>query len=63
MMTDNDLENLYKTALPVSHYAGLRAVFDAGYGVGAGAVEYTDVSLNASAATVTTDDQAPIVTP
>jgi hypothetical protein len=30
-MTDTDIENVYKSALPISHYAGLRAVYDAGY--------------------------------
>jgi hypothetical protein len=30
-MTDTDIENVYKSALPTSHYAGLRAVYDAGY--------------------------------
>ena len=35
-MTDDDLESIYKSALPVSHPAGLRAVYDAGYDAGAG---------------------------
>lgn len=30
-MTDNDLETIYKSSLPESHFAGLRAVYDAGY--------------------------------
>lgn len=30
-MTDQDLDNIYKQNLPVSHGAGLRGVFDAGY--------------------------------
>lgn len=63
MMSDNDLENLYKSALPESHYAGLRAVFDAGYGVGSATVVTTDVSQTVSDATAVADDQAPIVTP
>jgi hypothetical protein len=49
MMSDNDLEVLYKSALPESHFAGLRAVFDAGYADGSGAsVEATDASLTAA---------------
>jgi len=47
-MTDNDLETLYKSALPESHFAGLRAVFDAGYADGAGlSTQSTDASLTA----------------
>lgn len=34
-MTDNDLEVLYKSSVALSHYAGLRAVWDAGYDTGA----------------------------
>lgn len=34
-MTDTDLDNLYKVNLPISHYAGLRGVFDAAYALGA----------------------------
>jgi hypothetical protein len=34
-MTDTDIENIYKANLGVSHYAGLRGVFDAGYAIGA----------------------------
>lgn len=30
-MTDTDIENIYKSQLGVSHYAGLRAVYDAGF--------------------------------
>lgn len=30
-MTDTDIENIYKSAVPISHFAGLRAVYDAGY--------------------------------
>lgn len=55
-MTDNDLENLYKTNLSESHFAGLRGVFDAGYAIGAGAQQTIDQSQSASAATATTDD-------
>lgn len=29
-MTDTEIENVYKSALPTSHYAGLRAVYDSG---------------------------------
>lgn len=35
-MTDNDLETIYKSSLMVSHFAGLRAVYDAGYDAAAG---------------------------
>jgi hypothetical protein len=35
-MTDSDLEAIYKSSLPVSHFAGLRAVYDAGYDNAAG---------------------------
>jgi hypothetical protein len=31
MMTDAEIENLYKEGLNVSHSMALRAVFDAGY--------------------------------
>lgn len=30
-MTDTEIDNIYKSATPISHYAGLRAVYDAGY--------------------------------
>lgn len=30
-MTDQDLDNIYKSGLPTSYAAGLRAVYDAGY--------------------------------
>jgi hypothetical protein len=30
-VTNEDLEAIYKSSLPVSHFAGLRAVYDAGY--------------------------------
>jgi len=30
-MTDMDMENLYKSQINLSHAAGLRAVYDAGY--------------------------------
>jgi hypothetical protein len=30
-MTDNDIEVIYKSSLSVSHAAGLRAVYDAGW--------------------------------
>ena len=34
-MTNDDLEAIYKSSLAVSHFAGLRAVYDAGYDTGA----------------------------
>ena len=34
-MTDNDLETLYKNAVAISHFAGLREVYDAGFQAGA----------------------------
>jgi hypothetical protein len=43
MMTDSDLDNIFKAGNNVSHAAGLRAVFDAGYDLG------SSVSLSASA--------------
>lgn len=54
-MANSDLDNIYKTALPVSHYAGLRAVYDAGYlqGIGANlATSAGDPSQTADAPTV-----------
>jgi len=30
-MTNEQLETIYKSSLAVSHFAGLRAVYDAGY--------------------------------
>lgn len=30
-MNDNDIQTVYQSALPVSHAAGLRAVYDAGW--------------------------------
>ena len=57
MMTDNDLENLYKQNVAESHYAGLRGVFDAGYALGAATgVPTTDQSLVASAPAAAADD-------
>lgn len=35
-MTDSDLDAVYKSGLPTSHFAGLRAVYDAGYDAAAG---------------------------
>lgn len=61
-MTDLDLENLYKSALPESHAAGLRAVFASGYGVGAAMVVTQDVSLTVADATAVADDQVTITT-
>ena len=64
-MTDNDLENIYKAAVGVSHYAGLRAVYDAGYYQGAGsnlATNAGDPSLSQVAPTTDASDTA-ITTP
>ena len=36
MMTDNELEQMYKDNISTSHFAGLRGIFDAGYAAGAG---------------------------
>jgi hypothetical protein len=57
-MTDSDLETIYKSSLPVSHFAGLRAVYDAGYDAAASvnpAVSQGDASASqpAPAADVT----------
>jgi hypothetical protein len=58
MMTDNDLENLYKSNVVVSHYAALRAVWADGYNYGLGIVptaQGVDPSQTASAVTATAD--------
>lgn len=50
-MTDNDLDQIYKIALPYSHYAGLRQVYDAGYQAGNSVTANSstlDASLTAS---------------
>ena len=58
-MTDNDLENLYKGVLPVSHYAALRAVWVDGYNYALSinpAGQGDDPSQTASATTANADD-------
>lgn len=30
-MTDSEIDNIYKANLPISHFAALRGVYDAGY--------------------------------
>lgn len=62
MMSDTDLDNLYKQNLPESHYAGLRGVFDAGvaYAQSLSAAPTNDVSLTVSDATVAPLD--PVIT-
>lgn len=50
-MTDTDLDNIYKIGNVVSHYAGLRAIFDAGYAAAA--------SLNLATSTVDQSLTAP----
>lgn len=62
MMTDSDLDNLYKANLSESHAAGLRGVFDAGVAVGQGLGQAPaqDVSLTTSDATAATD--VPVIT-
>jgi hypothetical protein len=58
-MTDNDLENLYKANVGVSHYAALRAVWTDGYNYGLGinpSAQGVDPSEQASASTATTDE-------
>lgn len=65
-MTDSDLDNIYKLALPVSHFAGLRAVYDAGYVQGAGenvATTGGDPSATAPAPTSGDASAASITTP
>ena len=47
MMDDAAMEFLYKSAISISHYAGLRAVYDAGYYAGAAQVP-TTTSLDQS---------------
>lgn len=54
-MTDSDIENVYKSNINVSHYAALRAVFDAGFDAGAG------LSAQATAAGDPSLTQAPPV--
>lgn len=51
MMTDQEIDNIYKANLPVSHYAALRGVWDAGYN--------TALNINV---TTTTPDQTTIQT-
>lgn len=57
-MQDADLETIYKANIPVSHFAGLRGVYDAGFAAGASQqVNATPTAADASAAQVapTTD--------
>jgi hypothetical protein len=62
MMTDTDLDNLYKANLPESHPAALRGVFDAGvaYGQGASSTPTGDVSQTVPDATAVQD--TPVIT-
>lgn len=57
-MTDTDIENLYKSNVNISHYAGLRAVFDAGYLLGQGVVAATATTTDASTSVTATQAQA-----
>lgn len=59
MMSNNDLEILYKANLPESHAAGLRGIFDAGvgYGQGLSAPAQGDISMTV------TEAQAALVEP
>jgi hypothetical protein len=54
-MTDSELDAIYKTTLGVSHFAGLRAVFDAGYNLGTAMVPTT---ITPDETTVVTDTTA-----
>jgi hypothetical protein len=62
MMTDNELEVVYKANISESHYAGLRGVFDAGYALGAGlSAQVASVTDQSTASTVTDATVAPVV--
>lgn len=41
-MTDDELERLYKSMIELSHFAGLRAVWDNGYQAGGGGYKSQD---------------------
>jgi hypothetical protein len=57
MMTDQDLDNLYKQNISTSHAAALRGIFDSGYAIGSGGGAPTvDVSLTTSFTTASADD-------
>jgi hypothetical protein len=60
-MTDSDIENVYKSNLGVSHYAGLRAVYDAGYADALGSLTPPSTDVSQAASAPQTD--ATIVTP
>jgi hypothetical protein len=60
-MTDTDIENLYKSQLGESHFAGLRAVFDAGFQLGA-AQPVTPLTTDASLTQAAPAVEVPITT-
>lgn len=66
MMTDQDLETLYKQNINESHAAGLRGIFDAGYQLGLG-VQPTaatpDESTVVAEAVAQADEPVNITTP
>lgn len=62
MMTDDDLERIYKANISTSHFAGLRGVFDAGYALGAGySAQQAAVADASTLPTVTYAAVAPLV--
>lgn len=61
-MTDTDIENIYKSAVNVSHFAGLRAVYDAGYDQGA-SINPVQIAGDASATQAAPVADVPIQSP
>jgi hypothetical protein len=62
MMTNTDLENLYKINVSESHAAGLRGVFDAGYNLALGLTQATATDAANNASAVTSLNDVPIIT-
>jgi hypothetical protein len=60
-MTDTDIDNVYKAQLGTSHYAALRAVFDAGFQAGA-AQAVTAATQDASLTQTAPAAEVPIAT-
>lgn len=63
MMTDDDMDGIYKQNIGTSHAAALRGVFDAGYQIGLsqqGGAQTPDASMTTSAALAEAD--TPVIT-
>lgn len=59
-MTNDDIEKIYKSSVSVSHFAGLRAVYDAGYIAAAATLAGTgDSSMSQAAPTANVPIQTP----